>query len=211
MVAYTSITAAPASAPRAIGTKLDTHLPRVVSTCDNRSTNAPRAGSRETPDAANRRTILRHPTPAETPLTEATNARRSAAPAFPELLDALFVHLPGSTDGQPLRATEISTRTGQHRTTGVSTSHLSLIRSGRCPNPSFDTIAALADAFGIDIAFFTHDFHHQHTELPMRDRVRLADTHLADAYRTAAAIYALPNGQRAAVLALLDILTAEEP
>lgn len=56
------------------------------------------------------------------------------------------------------------------RVTGVNASTLSRIRSGENPDPMFRTVVALAQAFGIRLAYFSIDMTQEEAEHYVQDR-----------------------------------------
>ncbi|OUC75532.1 hypothetical protein CA982_26030 [Gordonia lacunae] len=87
---------------------------------------------------------------------------------------------------------------------------LSSLRRGRAVEPGFGIIVAVADGFGVDIAFFTREFHHQHQDQSMAQRVLAANTTWPQLYRLATDIYELPEHHRTGILSLITILASTE-
>ncbi|VFA88811.1 Uncharacterised protein [Gordonia paraffinivorans] len=122
------------------------------------------------------------------------------------LVNALFEHTPGSVPGVPLTGREVCGRANQSRPGRLKEPMLSSLRRGRAVEPGFGIIAAVADGFGVDIEFFTREFHHQHQDQSMAQRVQAANAAWPQLLRLAADINALPEPHRTTIQALITIL-----
>lgn len=129
-----------------------------------------------------------------------------------DLFAALFTHVPPPTLRDGWTAKEIVDRTRLRGPVTLSEPYLSVMRAGRTAEPRLAAVAALANAFEIDIAFFTHAFHREHARLPLGDRVHLAHYRASqtDWETTALAMLELPPDQQRAVAALIDILSTQD-
>ena len=130
--------------------------------------------------------------------------------SWAELINALFEHTPGPVPGVPLTGREVCRRANQTRAGRLKEPMLSSLRRGRAGVPGFGIIAAIADGFGVDIAFFTREFHHQHQDRSMAQRVQAANATWPQLLRLAADIDDLPEPHRATILSLITILAAPE-
>ncbi|MFW0789577.1 helix-turn-helix domain-containing protein [Gordonia sp. CPCC 205333] len=129
----------------------------------------------------------------------------SAHPTFANLLAELFDNT-FSGDGTPVTASEIARRIDPDLR-AVKESYLSQLRSGAANEPSLNAVRALAEAFDIDIVYFTRRYQTEHSEMSAAERVFDARrTHNIECYRMAAAISELPEYYRASLRALIDIL-----
>ncbi|GAB20121.1 hypothetical protein GOEFS_106_00170 [Gordonia effusa NBRC 100432] len=118
-----------------------------------------------------------------------------------ELFDNTFRY-----DGSPVTATEIARRIAPNRR-AVKESYLSQLRNGIANEPSLKAVSALADAFDVDIAYFTVRFQMQHADISPAERVsRARVVHNVECYRLASAIADLPLAQRNVVVSLIQIL-----
>ncbi|MFT4395377.1 hypothetical protein ACLTEW_10625 [Gordonia lacunae] len=126
--------------------------------------------------------------------------------SWAELVSALFEHTPGAVPGVPLTGREVCRRANQTRAGRLREPMLSSLRRGRAVEPGFGIIVAVADGFGVDIAFFTREFHHQHQDQSMAQRVQAANATWPQLLRLAADIDDLPEPHRATIQTLIAIL-----
>ncbi|GAB20700.1 hypothetical protein GOEFS_124_00320 [Gordonia effusa NBRC 100432] len=136
---------------------------------------------------------------------------RSSHPELSEVLMTLF-DSPDFSRTQRDAAKEnpakvIADRTRCRGIHAVGETHLRQIQSGVTPRPSLQVVAALADAFEVDIAYFTSAFHQRHANLSQQDRLAYARLrHRADFYRLATMLRELPRDQQVVIDALIEIL-----
>ncbi|PZT93843.1 MAG: hypothetical protein DI630_26495 [Gordonia sp. (in: high G+C Gram-positive bacteria)] len=90
---------------------------------------------------------------------------------FAVLIEVLFAHAPGPAPGVRLTGDEVCRRANHAVPGRLLPSVLSSLRRGRTLVPHLETIAAVAAGFGVDVAFFTAEFHHRHQHLTMAERV----------------------------------------
>lgn len=128
-------------------------------------------------------------------------------PGYARLMDALLEHLPppGSNSGWTANLVcEITQKCGP---VTVSRSSLSELRRGALEMPSWWTMVALANAFGVCVNFFTSEYHKRYGDLVMRDRVALARRDHLWLHGLAQDIESMPESSRIVVLALIDLLS----
>ncbi len=150
-------------------------------------------------------------------MTESPNGNPTVADAvmskclpWVELVNALFEHAPGPAPGVRPTGREVCRRANQTSPGRSKEPMLSSLRTGRATEPGFTIIAAIADGFGVDIAFFTREFHHQHRDQSMAQRVRAANAAWPHLYRLAADIHRLPEHHRHSILTLINILATRD-
>lgn len=124
-------------------------------------------------------------------------------------LAALFEHVPPPRGEIRWTGKLLCARTAA---TGraVSESQLSQIRQQRIESPSWDMVVAIADAFGVNVAFFTVGYHMRYHGMNMRNRVLLARNDYQHLLAAAAAIEELVPAHRHVVDTLVDILLRHE-
>lgn len=77
--------------------------------------------------------------------------------SWAELVAALFEHTPGPVPGTAITGREVCRRANKNRVGRLKEPMLSTLQRGKAREPGFGIITAVADGFGVDIAFFTRE------------------------------------------------------
>lgn len=83
-----------------------------------------------------------------------SETEQSGIPHLPERLNALFSRIPQRPGSPQLHTNQSAAKAISQSGVRVTSTHISLLRSGKRNNPSARLLAAIADLFDVPITFF---------------------------------------------------------